>query len=167
MVVKPIHTSLNHLTGECSLKCLNGGYCAINQETSANHNLLDGQLREMCICPKGYTGLSCLQPINSMEKCHVHKGINYCLNGGHCRQVFKNGGIGFLNQEVEMDESNIDEIDWRCDCVQANGASQFAGDMCRRPHTEYCDHEGKTFCTNGGTCVNSIVNQAHSIQYEG
>ncbi len=169
MTIIPFINPSKEITGDCSLKCVNGGYCAINPETSASHNLLDGRLREMCICPKGYTGLTCLQKVEEMAKCHNHKGLHYCLNGGHCRQVMKHGGVGFIMEGMSVDNERYgeDDIDWRCDCVEANGASAFAGDMCRRPHTEYCNHEGTKFCTNGGTCVNNLIIHENSVQYEG
>ncbi len=172
MIVGPNHKSISASKGKCSLRCLNNGYCIHNPQTSSSTNLLDGELREVCICPKGYTGIDCLQKVDSMERCHeTHRGLHYCLNGGRCRQVMKSGGIGFFTKKIDGDDANSgvdnDDIEWKCDCIEANGASSFAGDMCKRPHTEFCNAEGTAFCTNGGSCVNNIVIHEHSVQYEG
>lgn len=124
----------------------------MNPETSsASHNLADGTMREMCICPEGFTGLTCLHHVAKMEHCRSYNGQRYCLNGGICRQI--------------MSSKSDDE--WRCDCIEADGISPFAGHMCRKPHTEYCNDEGTAFCTNGGTCKNNLVSQTIRLEYSG
>ncbi len=146
--------SKEHSTSEdspCSLNCANNGYCTINPETSASDNLADGNLREMCICPEGFTGLACLHHVEKMERCRNHNGKRFCLNGGTCRHI--------------MSSENDDE--WRCDCIEADGISPFAGHMCRKPHTEYCNDDGTAYCTNGGTCVNNLVSQMIRLEYPG
>jgi len=60
-----------------------------------------------------------------------------------------------------------DDNEWRCDCIEADGISAFAGHMCRKPHTEYCNDEGTAYCTNGGTCVNNLVSQMIRLEYPG
>jgi hypothetical protein len=150
----------------CSLQCANNGYCAINPETSASHNFADGQLREMCICPDGYAGLTCLQPVELMDKCYTHEGNRICLNGGYCRQERGLGHVGDSGNVSNVSNGNNDS-EWICDCAEANGVSPFAKDMCIRPHTEFCNQSGTAFCTNGGTCINNLVSQTTTIEYEG
>ena len=144
----------------CTLNCANGGYCAINPLMTHSHNLLDGKLRQLCICPPDYTGLTCQQKTGSMDKCIKYNHSRVCLNGGVCRKV--------LNEHNLNDRDNEnDESEWMCDCIEAMGQSRFAGDMCERPHTEYCNEDGSAFCTNGGSCINNLVVQTLQIEYEG
>lgn len=150
---------------KCSLNCANNGYCVVDPITSSSHNLLDGKLREVCICPKGFTGLTCQQRIGFMDKCESYGGQRLCLNGGQCRKVLNENNIQFSPSFLDRGNSNVDE--WVCDCVEADGVSAFAGDMCRKPHTEYCNSQGTAFCTNGGTCVNHLLGHTLSVQYEG
>ena len=144
----------------CTLNCANDGYCVLDPLMTHSHNLLDGKIRQLCICPPGYTGLTCQQRIGSMDKCIKYNDSRVCLNGGVCRKV--------LNEHNLIDRDNEDdESEWMCDCTEAIGQSRFAGDMCERPHTEYCNEDGSAFCTNGGSCVNNLVVQTLQIQYEG
>ena len=147
---------------QCSLNCANNGYCVVNPITPPSHNLLDGKLREVCICPKGFTGLSCQQRIGTMDKCQIYGDQQICLNGGLCRLVLSEGNLSSqLLSGYGLHEKN----EWVCDCLEADGVSAFAGSMCRKPHTEFCNSEGNVFCTNGGTCVNYLIGHSWSIQY--
>ena len=146
----------------CSLNCANKGYCVSNPVTSSGQNLLDGKLREVCICPEGYTGLSCQKKTRSMDTCIQYGDSRICLNGNHCAKVMTEHN---LHNSI-LDHAN-DGSEWFCDCAEADGVSAFAGDMCRKPHTEYCNKEGTTYCTNGGSCVNSFISHSLSLQYEG
>jgi len=102
---------------------------------------VDGSLREVCICPLGFTGITCSEPTDALDSCHQHEDTHICRHGGLCREVV----IG------------ANEIEWKCDCEIADEVNSFAGAMCRRPATEYCNVHGTSFCTNGGTCVNNLV----------
>lgn len=149
---------------QCSLNCANNGYCTFDPITSSSHNLLDGKLRELCICPKGYTGLTCQNRIGLMDKCLNYGDKFVCLNGGHCRQVLTAENLS----KVVLDQGSGNYPgEWMCDCVEADGVSPFAGDMCRKPHTEYCNNEGTAYCTNGGSCMNGLLSNSLSGQYEG
>ena len=171
------HSTNSFHEKKCNLHCANGGYCSINTQTSSSHNLADGHLREMCICPQGYTGITCLQRVASMERCHQYNtDTHICLNGGYCRQVMNDGGTdvnagaGFLghNSATHSDgDAAESKSEWLCDCIEAAGVSPFAADMCKRPHTEFCDDNGISFCTNGGSCKNHLINPEIKIQYEG
>lgn len=132
---------------DCSLNCDNDGYCVINPITSSNPDLLDGKLREICFCQPGFTGITCQQHIRSMHKCTRSGDTRVCPNGGFCRQV--------LNNIVGVHE-------WMCDCIVAKRKSDFAGYMCQHPSTEYCNVDGSSYCTNGGTCA--INMGAYTIQ---
>lgn len=126
----------------CSLNCANGGFCSIfpfGPSLDIATTPVDGSLREVCICPLGFTGLTCSEPTYSLEPCLEDSHV--CRHGGLCREV-----------DVASDEK-----EWKCNCKFADGVNSFAGAMCRQPATEYCNLHGTSFCTNGGTCVNNLV----------
>lgn len=135
---------------ECTLNCNNGGFCSLYPfdatSTSTSTAPVDGLLREICICPLGWTGITCLEQTDALHSCHTHDDTHVCRNGGLCRPVLKDDGGG-----------NVEEADWRCDCEIAQSVSSFAGAMCRNPATEYCSSDGASFCTNGGSCVKNLV----------
>ncbi|KAL7476273.1 hypothetical protein ACHAW6_002145 [Cyclotella cf. meneghiniana] len=124
----------------CKLRCHNGGYC--NYVSSDESTLLQifasGGLIEKCVCPPGYTGLTCERIV---EECSLPK--LQCDNGAPC----------MLKTEVEQDAQYV------CDCSVADALSAFAGRMCRNPATTYCG-EGeivnRSFCTNGGLCLENL-----------
>lgn len=114
---------------ECHLACQNGGYCTnISADERTTLEIFSGgHMIDHCICPPGYSGLTCE---NVVEQCHDLK----CHNGAPCS--FKNG-------------------QYLCDCSEADAISRFAGAMCRDPATSYCGQGGihnRGFCTNGGLC---------------
>jgi len=128
----------------CSLNCANGGFCSLypfGSSLTITATPVDGSLREVCICPLGFTGLTCSEPTDSLESCQQHEDSHVCRHGGLCREV-----------DVASDEK-----EWKCNCEIADGVNSFAGAMCRQPATEYCNFHGTSFCTNGGTCVNNLV----------
>lgn len=53
--------AVHAVTGDCQLSCQNGGYCTFL--SSSPSDLLpifsDGGLIEHCVCPPGFTGLTC------------------------------------------------------------------------------------------------------------
>ncbi|KAL3797675.1 hypothetical protein HJC23_013507 [Cyclotella cryptica] len=124
----------------CKLRCQNGGYC--NYVSSDESTLLQifasGGLLEKCICPPGYTGLTCETVV---EECLLPK--LQCHNGVPC----------MLQTGAET------EAHYVCDCSVADALSVFAGNMCRNPATTYCG-EGeivnRSFCTNGGLCLENL-----------
>jgi hypothetical protein len=130
-------------TISCDLNCANGGYCSLYPfESSLVTSIpVDGSLRQLCVCPLGYTGLTCSEPTQELEHCHQHDEMRVCRHGGLCREI-----VGTLSHES----------DWVCDCVIADSVNSFAGAMCRQPATEYCNTSGSSFCTNGGTCVSNL-----------
>ena len=46
---------------ECQLSCQNGGYCTFASHNSAQllSTFVNGALIERCVCPPGYTGMTC------------------------------------------------------------------------------------------------------------
>jgi len=134
----------------CNLSCSNGGYCSLypHDATAMTSSPVDGSLHQICVCPLGFTGLTCLEPTEELDQCHHYHGTHLCRNGGFCRPVD-------VNEDLNFDQENRGE--WRCDCTIADGVNGFAGAMCRQPATEYCDGNGSSFCTNGGTCVSNLV----------
>lgn len=134
-------------TTTCNLICNNGGYCSLYPfEAKVTTTMpVDGSLRHICVCPYGYTGLTCLERTEDLDRCHHHDDTHVCRNGGVCKQVFHDNS-----------NSNGRNQQWRCDCVIAYEVNSFAGAMCKRPATEYCNEED-SFCTNGGTCISNLV----------
>lgn len=149
---------------ECNLQCDNGGVCSLQPLNAHPSNSVhakeqqhsksqieqaptDGHLAEFCLCPPSYTGLTCSEPTNSMNECYHYQGNHRCKGGGFCRPLYTS------TYDLEVMKEQI----WKCDCLVADNVSNFAGAMCRDPSTEYCDQEGNSFCTNGGTCENNLV----------
>lgn len=141
-------------TISCDLACENGGYCSLYPFESSLVTLIpaDGSLHQLCVCPLGYTGLTCSEPTEEFESCHEQDGTNVCRHGGLCREQV---GISSKNQSK-----------WVCDCAIADQVNAFAGAMCRQPATEYCNLSGSSFCTNGGTCVSNLVHAQFLVSGE-
>jgi|AntRauTorckE5430_2_1112549.scaffolds.fasta_scaffold21612_1 hypothetical protein len=137
----------------CNLNCANGGFCSLYPFessaliTTATPNPVDGSLREICVCPLGFTGMTCSETTDALGSCHHHEDTHVCRHGGLCREV----NIG------------TNQMEWKCDCEIADEVNSFAGAMCRRPATEYCNVQGTSFCTNGGTCVNNLVRASFEV----
>mmetsp|Transcript_33612 Transcript_33612/g.39149 ORF Transcript_33612/g.39149 Transcript_33612/m.39149 type:complete len:230 (-) Transcript_33612:638-1327(-) len=149
---------------KCHLECANGGHCIFDPNHIVSHlhhnihnDFATGILRELCLCPIGYTGIACLTPTDSVEECHHLNGTHLCHNGGFCRQVLTSIDGG--------DDINV--MEWKCDCLEADKVSSFAGAMCRNPHTDYCNDDGSAFCTNGGSCRSSLVSFDIDTEYMG
>jgi hypothetical protein len=140
----PIERQSSMSTISCDLNCENGGYCSLYPfESSLVTSIpVDGSLHQLCVCPLGYTGLTCSEPTQELESCHEQDGTSVCRHGGLCREIGTSS-----NQSSE----------WVCDCGIADQVNAFAGAMCRQPATEYCNMSGSSFCTNGGTCVSNLV----------
>jgi hypothetical protein len=101
-----------------------------------------------------------------------------CANGGHCEYTgsddaqlshdIQSGHLvqkciclpGFVGMGCEI-PSPCGVQDTQCDycTIVADEMSKFAGMMCRKPFTEYCNAVTATtdFCTNGGKCMASFV----------
>ena len=154
--------TVNALTKECNLQCDNGGICSFQplhpnptnslhaQPQQQQHDEVlptDGSLGEFCLCPPSYTGLTCSEPTSPLNECYHYGGNHRCRGGGFCRP------LSTSTYDLETMKENV----WKCDCLVADRVSRFAGAMCREPSTEYCDAEGDVFCTNGGTCVNNLI----------
>jgi len=126
-----------------SFVCENGGQCLDLFQQRTNSSLLSkiqvsGDLLLQCICPPGYGGITC--SYNHGQICDGSKK-KQCKNNSPC----------IANKLVP----NVTE----CPCDAAYTLSNFAGDMCEQPATEYCQlawsHESQEqhFCTNGGRCI--------------
>ena len=88
---------------------------------------------EHCVCPNGYTGLTCEIEV---QRCGASK---YCYHGSSC--LYDSSGNPM------------------CDCNTAHtDGKSFAGLSCEHISSEFCtpadDQDQKdSFCTNGGSCI--------------
>ncbi|KAL7534181.1 hypothetical protein ACHAWF_004744 [Thalassiosira exigua] len=94
---------------------------------------------EHCVCPDGWTGLSCEIPV---EKCGSTK--KYCYNGSTC--VYD----GYGKSMCDCNSANTDEV-------------SYAGISCEQEGTSYCrpghDQDQKdAFCANG-KCIEDPENR--------
>jgi hypothetical protein len=142
----------------CDLNCKNGGYCssrahdgttAPTTKVSGAHEIKNSS-DQFCICPHGWTGLSCLEPIETIDPCHNSGDSYVCRSGGLC------------HSDKSFSNLNDGEQEWKCDCKLADAVNAFAGAMCREPAIEFCNSDSFSFCTNGGTCVSNLINFSHS-----
>lgn len=105
------------------------------------HVAQSGKLVASCHCKPGFTGIACE---NIDQECILPE--RKCSNGSPCRPK----------------ENDDGSTKWACDCALADSLSEFAGQMCRNPLTEYCSgkfdpHSPLVFCTNGGRCRADII----------
>ncbi len=130
------------LEEECHLECQHGT-CAKGFKTYENligTGPFPAQLAydvisitgEHCVCPNGYTGLTCEIAVQS---CGSDKN---CYNGSTC--VYDENG----NPLCDCDSAHTNEV-------------SFAGTSCEQESTTHCepslDQDQKdAFCTNGGVC---------------
>lgn len=132
----------------CTLNCNNGGYCSFHTHDgtrASSIERLSSSIDQLCVCPHGWAGFSCLEPSTSLNPCHKSDGYHVCRSGGLCHRV-----ESFMNIDKEEE--------WKCDCELADHVNTFAGAMCREPAIEYCDSDRSSFCTNGGTCISNLIN---------
>jgi len=130
----------------CNLQCNNGGVCKMGLKDFtelAEYGLdidayLGGQdsYGEHCVCPKGYTGLTC----EKEEAVQCGQGI--CFNGAECVQTTSLDGSIVYNEF--------------CRCPTEEGES-YAGKFCEHKSTTFCPapegHDpAEYFCANGGEC---------------
>jgi hypothetical protein len=130
-------SSTTTTNARCRLNCANGGYCSYKETDQAQlaHDIQSGQLVQKCTCPPGFGGMGC--EITGASVCKLPE--RRCNDGSDCAQ--RNNG------------------EYTCDCLVADRVSKFAGMMCRKTFTEYCNTASAAtdFCTNGGKCKGSFV----------
>lgn len=78
---------------------------------------------EHCVCPTGYSGLSCEVPTQLCPD-----GIHVCFHGSVC--VYE-------------------EEKYKCDCDETDTAGLF----CQHKATVECNNGGVEFCVNSGECT--------------
>jgi len=122
---------------ECTLPCKNDGYCMMGATSSEQLDDPGFNLfHQYCLCPPYRHGLLCEK---SSEPCGPDL---VCHNGGTCVAI----------------ESDLNSPpSFHCDCsTSGNDEIVYAGESCEYPSTSFCgngiDHNGRHFCTNGGTC---------------
>lgn len=132
----------------CNLVCENEGFCRKGvkdvgflepyTENVSHLNETHNEDFEHCVCPEGYTGLTC---DHKVEICGENEHV--CFHGSKC---VSNDGVH------------------ACDCRTTDStiADRFAGDSCEHLSTDICvDGDllpGQTagFCTNGGICIDYV-----------
>lgn len=138
------HCEFQGTAPKCDLDCVNFGLCKIGVK---NFDSLSPALQEYfdlqveghdahCVCPEGFTGLTCETIIS---KC----GDTECLNGSKCKYSLDPNG----------------EEQFFCDCGEIPGPQMYAGDSCESVSTSICDAPigyDPNFCTNGGGCPKNI-----------
>eukprot|EP00980_Cylindrotheca_fusiformis_P006245 scaffold1336_cov158-Cylindrotheca_fusiformis.AAC.7 len=123
--------------------CSNGGTC--DEENP----------QKGCKCPAGWTGMSCEfqtnEQSNSGEEEFEACGDLTCLNGGTCVTT------------IVKDSQGVKTAKQHCDCSSAYTDSDiFAGIQCEYKQTSFCSDPGDdislaNFCTNSGTCGDSVL----------
>jgi hypothetical protein len=154
-------SSSDHHMACGNLTCHNGGQCvdisflAEEQEVPEDPKVLEanaeasGTLLTFCQCPVGYSGITC--EVHHDNICEPTQTV--CKSGRECVTNSQDPLVG------------------ECPCDIAYGVSIFAGMMCEKPATEYCDqynHETghELFCTNGGTCRNTLVANGETVDQD-
>jgi len=155
-------TSSSSISSVCGpITCDNGGRCIDISVLLQDKNVTESAkvqeanaeasetLLTFCSCPVGYSGITCSVKHNNICSPLQKK----CKSGREC---VKN-----------IHDPLVDE----CPCDVAYSISDFAGRMCEDPVTDYCDQsshevEPRFFCTNGGTCRNSIVATGESVDQD-
>jgi hypothetical protein len=131
--------SCEYVTGEapnCDLDC-NTGKCRIGKKAySLQTNMFEptDEDHQYCVCPKGFQGPHC-------EIEGAQCGDEHCFNGGTC-----------LAKETANGKT-----EHFCDCSSAfTDDVAYAGEFCEAESSAFCtrlpDHNGQSFCVNGGTC---------------
>ena len=131
--------SCEYASGEapnCDLDC-NTGKCHIGKkEYSLQTNMFvpSDEDHQYCVCPKGFQGPHC-------EIEGAQCGNEHCFNGGTC-----------LVKELSSGKN-----EHFCDCSTAfTDDLAYAGEFCEHESSAFCtrlpDHNGQSFCVNGGTC---------------
>jgi len=132
----------------CNLECENDGVCKVGLKdfTKMDEYGLDiesflggmDSYGEHCVCPEGYTGLTC----DKEEAVQCGQGV--CFNGAECVQT------------TSLDGSIIYSEFCRCP-TDPNTGMAFASKFCEHKATVFCEapvghDKGEYFCANGGTC---------------
>jgi len=141
---------------ECSLQCANDGKCRkgakepmkttikdASDEIKAELDVQHNEDFEHCVCPEGFTGLTC-----ELEADHCGNGEHVCLHGSTCMKSATGK--------------------WSCDCPSAfTEDRKVAGKFCQHHHTSTCTpdqqpkiYRGPTsfaFCVNDGVCKDIVV----------
>jgi hypothetical protein len=121
----------------CDLDC-NTGACRIGmkQRVEPQSNMFEPSDEEhkYCVCPKGFYGENC-------EFEGSPCGDKHCFNGGTCLAK-------------EMVDGTVQHF---CDCSTAfTDEVAYAGEFCEAESSSFCtrlpDHNGQSFCVNGGSC---------------
>jgi len=155
---------------DCTLECMHGS-CEIGKadfsvfdKYNTHHNLPFANITHVdmmyCKCTEGYTGVTCEIKYDSCnsDDSNVEQQQHACFHGARCVEV----------------ASALGTLQYRCDCMNIdededgiiNQHKVYAGLYCEYPATSTCEFgtsfSKNSFCTNGGSCVTSIVTgQSH------
>jgi hypothetical protein len=131
--------SCEYASGEapnCDLDCSTGKCHIGKKEYSLQANMFvpSDEDHQYCVCPKGFQGPHC-------EIKGAECGDEHCFNGGTC-----------LVKELASGKN-----EHFCDCSSAfTDDVAYAGEFCEAESSAFCtrlpDHNGQSFCVNGGKC---------------
>jgi hypothetical protein len=121
---------------KCDLDC-NEGKCRIGKKQYSeqiNMFIPTDEDHQYCVCPRRFNGANC-------EIEGARCGESHCFNGGTCVQQ-------------ELPNGTVKDF---CDCSGAfTDDVAYAGEYCEAESNAFCtrlpDHNGQSFCVNGGTC---------------
>lgn len=139
------HKQVSSANADCSVKCLNGGYCSFTKYTDYPQKG-DVGYYPSCVCRPGFGGSSCENTVDECQPPYFK-----CHNGAPCKREETSGSLS-------------------CDCSFADDKSVLAGYMCRNPVTQACEtldenDNNKSFCTNGGVCLSSLKTPSKELVF--
>ena len=79
----------------CICGCADLNFCGRNSPCSnyaVCHNTAEGPDFYRCVCPDGYSGADCSQPVDPCQAVSSSSGEDFCGNGGEC---FNNNGTAY------------------------------------------------------------------------
>ena len=160
---------------ECTLNCMNGGYCRHGKKDTSLIQSFGKELEgydiadddgywQHCVCPGGYFGLQCEHEIEICGGGNAagNSNLHVCLHGSECITVIDNINEGQTVSATRSGHSDTGTT-YGCNCnaVSGNGPERYAGNYCQYKSTDICSQTGElsrsdAFCVNNGVCDDLI-----------